>query len=143
MNKLLVRQYIRLLHTSRKIKIIVLSSEPFTCRSNNHVNIEHTNNISFISLHYLFHISYYFFLIEWCIRCLICDFNIYNITNSISYLSTKAACVFTVLGNFHLFNILTKRGTISGGIFAGNSNLFSSLGLIKKLILHMTVSTTL
>lgn len=46
-----------------------------------------------------------------------------------TYLSTKCACVLGMLGYFHLFNHLPQRGTISGTIFAGDSNLLSSLCL--------------
>jgi hypothetical protein len=50
-----------------------------------------------------------------------------------TYLSTKCACVFGVLGYFHLFNHLPQRRTITSPIFTGDSNLLGSLRLERKI----------
>ena len=49
-----------------------------------------------------------------------------------SYLSTKCARVFGMLGYLHLFNHLSQRRTITGPIFTGDSNLLGSLRLENK-----------
>ena len=46
-----------------------------------------------------------------------------------NYLSTEGAGVFGVLGDFHFFDHLTKRGTISGAVLAGDSDLLGALSL--------------
>jgi hypothetical protein len=53
-----------------------------------------------------------------------------------TYLSTKCAGVFGMLGYFHLFNHLPQRRTITGPIFTGDSNLLGSLRLERKIDFH-------
>lgn len=51
----------------------------------------------------------------------------------VTYLSTKTARIFAVLGNFHFFNHFTEGGPITGTVFPYNSDLFGTLGLQKKI----------
>lgn len=48
-----------------------------------------------------------------------------------SYAATKAARVFGVLRDFHLFDLLTKRGAITRAVLAYNSNFLCSLRLYE------------
>jgi len=45
------------------------------------------------------------------------------------HLSTERTGVFAVLRDFHLLDHLPERGTITGAIFTGDSNLLSTLSL--------------
>jgi len=45
------------------------------------------------------------------------------------HLPTERAGVFAVLRDFHLLDHLPERGTITGAIFTGDSNLLCTLGL--------------
>ena len=55
------------------------------------------------------------------------------------YLSTEGACVFSMLGDFHLLDGFTQGGTIAGTIFTNNSNLLCPLCLEQnKQIRDMT-----
>jgi len=50
-----------------------------------------------------------------------------------SGLSAECANVFGVLGDFHLLNLFTKRSTISGTVFTGNTDLLSTLGHFRGI----------
>jgi len=45
------------------------------------------------------------------------------------YLSAESASVLAVLGDFHLLDLLTERGTITDTVFTNNSDLLSALSL--------------
>lgn len=48
------------------------------------------------------------------------------------YLSTEAASVLGVLGDFDLLHHLTQGSTITGTVFTGDSDLLCTLGLLEK-----------
>jgi len=48
---------------------------------------------------------------------------------SLIYLSTETAGILGVLGDFHLLNHFTQRGTITGTVLASDSDLLCTLGL--------------
>lgn len=47
----------------------------------------------------------------------------------LTYLSTETAEVFRVLANFDLLDLFTETGTITGAVFADDSNLLCALRL--------------
>lgn len=51
-----------------------------------------------------------------------------------SYLAAELASVGGVLGNLHLLNLLTQRGTITSTVFANNSLLLCSLTLLLFVV---------
>lgn len=59
---------------------------------------------------------------------------LHTCSTSIANLSTKGACVATVLLNFDLLDILSEGGTISRAIFPSDANLPGALGLNRKKI---------
>jgi hypothetical protein len=46
-----------------------------------------------------------------------------------SVLTTESTGVLGMLGDFHLLNGLSERGTITGTVFTGDSDLLSALSL--------------
>lgn len=56
----------------------------------------------------------------------------WRIIEVLTDLSTEAAGIFTVLGDFHLFHHFTKGSTVTGTIFTGDSNLLRTFGLKCK-----------
>lgn len=56
-----------------------------------------------------------------------------------THLAAEAACVFPVLGDFNLLDILTETGTISGSVLSANANLLGSLGLknIHSIVINI------
>lgn len=59
------------------------------------------------------------------------------------YLAAKRARVLAVLGDFHLFDHFPQGGTVTGTIFAGDSNLLRALGLSKFKQFHHHMYTDL
>lgn len=51
--------------------------------------------------------------------------------SSFFYLAAECAGVLGVLGDFHFLHHLTQRGTISGTIFADDSDFPGTLGLFE------------
>lgn len=54
-----------------------------------------------------------------------------------THLSAERASVLAVLGDFHLLDHLTQRGTITGTIFTNDSNLLGALGLQTNTKAHL------
>lgn len=46
-----------------------------------------------------------------------------------THLAARGAGVAGVLGDFHLLDGLTERGTVTGTVLSGDANLFGTLGL--------------
>jgi len=46
-----------------------------------------------------------------------------------TYTTAESASVLAVLGDFHLLDLLTERGTITDTVFTNNSDLLSALSL--------------
>lgn len=65
---------------------------------------------------------------------MISNFILFQILESIkiTYFAAKRASVFAVLCDFHFFYHLPKRGTVTGAIFTGNSDLLRTFGLLKN-----------
>lgn len=60
------------------------------------------------------------------------------------YLSAESASVLAVLGDFHLLDLLTERGTITDTVFTNNSDLLSALSLLnRKLRFWLGICRTL
>ena len=57
-----------------------------------------------------------------------------------SILTTESTGVLGMLSDFHLLYGLSERGTITGTVFTGDSDLLSALGLIVNYVVNILLN---